>query len=182
MDADRHGTLTTMSPATLRCTGRPTMPPSSFPQAEDFVQQLQHTMRRTRRAGSYPATQYRRRDPRESQGMDQALPLGPQPDPPNLLALKAEIARQWPMTSLLDVLKETDVRVGFTQGSESHRLGKSGSRDPPIPSALDVVWAGTGAGSSACIWGTRRSRTKISSTSSNGSSPATRYARRSPRS
>jgi TnpA family transposase len=41
-------------------------------------------------------------------------PLGPQPEPVNLLALKTEVARQWPMTSLLDVLKETDVRVGLT--------------------------------------------------------------------
>ena len=29
--------------------------------------------------------------------------------------LKAEINRLWPMTGLLDVLKETDLRVGFTQ-------------------------------------------------------------------
>lgn len=40
-------------------------------------------------------------------------PLEAQPEPENLLALKAEIARRWPMTSLLDILKETDLRVGF---------------------------------------------------------------------
>jgi TnpA family transposase len=42
-------------------------------------------------------------------------PVEPQPDPVNLAYLKAEITRRWPMTSLLDVLKETDLRVGFTE-------------------------------------------------------------------
>ncbi len=37
------------------------------------------------------------------------------PDPPNLAGLKAEITRRWPLTGLLDVRKETDLRVGFTQ-------------------------------------------------------------------
>src|SRR5215831_20156874 len=41
-------------------------------------------------------------------------PLLSQPEPANLVALKEEIARRWPMTSLLDILKETDLRVGFT--------------------------------------------------------------------
>lgn len=42
-------------------------------------------------------------------------PLEPQPDPINLAAFKAESARRWPMTSLLDILKETDLRIGFTE-------------------------------------------------------------------
>jgi TnpA family transposase len=42
-------------------------------------------------------------------------PLDPQPEPANLLALKTEIAQRWPMTSVLDVLKEADLRVGFTR-------------------------------------------------------------------
>jgi hypothetical protein len=46
-------------------------------------------------------------------------PLEPQPEPVNLAALKAEITRRWPMTSLLDVLKETDLRVGFTDDFRS---------------------------------------------------------------
>lgn len=32
----------------------------------------------------------------------------------NLSKVKAEIMRQWPMTSLLDVLKEADLRINFT--------------------------------------------------------------------
>jgi TnpA family transposase len=42
-------------------------------------------------------------------------PLEPQEEPTNLVKLKAEIIRRWPMTSLLDILKETDLRVDFTR-------------------------------------------------------------------
>lgn len=41
-------------------------------------------------------------------------PLEAQPAPPNLTALKAELNAIWPMTSLLDMVKETDLRLGFT--------------------------------------------------------------------
>ena len=42
-------------------------------------------------------------------------PLGAQDDPAMLDAPKKEMARRWPMTSLLDVLKEVDLRIGFTR-------------------------------------------------------------------
>lgn len=42
-------------------------------------------------------------------------PLDEQPEPKNLAALKAEILSRWPGTSLLDVLKEAELRIGFTQ-------------------------------------------------------------------
>ena len=42
-------------------------------------------------------------------------PLSAQPEPRHLAELKAELMRRWPMTRLLDVLKETDLRVGFTE-------------------------------------------------------------------
>jgi TnpA family transposase len=38
----------------------------------------------------------------------------PLPEPPHLGRLKGELGQRWPMTSLLDILKETDLRVGFT--------------------------------------------------------------------
>ena len=47
-------------------------------------------------------------------GWIQLSPLAAQAEPSHLLALKAEIARRWPMSSLLDFVKETDLRVGFT--------------------------------------------------------------------
>jgi hypothetical protein len=47
------------------------------------------------------------------------LPQAAQAEPTNLVALKTDIALRWPMTSLLDVLKETDIRVGFTNAFQS---------------------------------------------------------------
>ncbi|MCC6628228.1 MAG: Tn3 family transposase [Chloroflexi bacterium] len=41
-------------------------------------------------------------------------PADPQPEPVNLDRLKGELGRRWPMTGLLDMLKEADLRVGFT--------------------------------------------------------------------
>jgi len=52
-------------------------------------------------------------------------PLDPQPEPPQLRRLKTEIGRRWPMTSLLDVLKETDLRVGFTDAFKTLASARS---------------------------------------------------------
>lgn len=41
-------------------------------------------------------------------------PLDPQPEPRNLASLKLEVSNRWPMTSLLDMLKETALRTHFT--------------------------------------------------------------------
>jgi hypothetical protein len=41
-------------------------------------------------------------------------PLDAQPDPPNLTAFKVELNATWPMTSVLDMVKETDLRLDFT--------------------------------------------------------------------
>jgi Tn3 transposase DDE domain len=41
-------------------------------------------------------------------------PLEPQSEPTNLARLKAEVTVRWPMIRLLDILKETDLRVRFT--------------------------------------------------------------------
>ena len=41
--------------------------------------------------------------------------LEAQPEPTNLGHLKDEIATRWPMTNLLDILKEADLRTGFTE-------------------------------------------------------------------
>lgn len=42
-------------------------------------------------------------------------PLNPQNEPTNLTRLKNEITQRWRMTSLLDILKETDLRVNFSE-------------------------------------------------------------------
>jgi len=41
-------------------------------------------------------------------------PLEAISDPPTLTALKAELNAMWPMTNLLDMVKEADLRLGFT--------------------------------------------------------------------
>lgn len=52
-------------------------------------------------------------------GWISVTPLDEQPEPKNLGRIKAEVGRRWPMTSLLDVLKETDLRVGFFERFKS---------------------------------------------------------------
>ena len=46
-------------------------------------------------------------------------PLNAQPEPVNLLELKSEILKRWPLTSLLDMLKETDLRTDFSKAFRS---------------------------------------------------------------
>ncbi len=41
-------------------------------------------------------------------------PLDPQPEPRNLASLKAEVGTRWSQVYLLDMLKEADLRIGFT--------------------------------------------------------------------
>jgi hypothetical protein len=46
-------------------------------------------------------------------------PLPAQAEPANLAALKTRMLERWPMTSLLDVFKEADLRTGFTDAFRS---------------------------------------------------------------
>jgi TnpA family transposase len=46
-------------------------------------------------------------------------PLTAQPEPQNLRRLKAEISKRWGVTSLLDILKEAELRIGFTKHFKS---------------------------------------------------------------
>ena len=58
-------------------------------------------------------------------------PLEEQPVPPNILALTAALVQRWPMTNLLDILKETELRVHF---SEAFRT--TGTREVLRPDVL----------------------------------------------
>jgi TnpA family transposase len=51
---------------------------------------------------------------RNGKGWITLSPLTPLPEPANLVRLQAEIKRRWAWTSLLDMLKEADFRVHFT--------------------------------------------------------------------
>jgi len=55
----------------------------------------------------------------KQKGWISLTPLTSQPDPVNIEKLKAEILQQWPMTSLLDILKEADMRVDITSHFKS---------------------------------------------------------------
>ncbi|WP_445766581.1 Tn3 family transposase [Rheinheimera sp.] len=48
-------------------------------------------------------------------------PLSEQAEPLNINRLKGEIQSRWPMTSLLDILKEADLRVNFTDCFQTQR-------------------------------------------------------------
>lgn len=46
-------------------------------------------------------------------------PLQARPDPENIEALKAEVSATWPMTGLLEIIKEADLRLNFTDAFSS---------------------------------------------------------------
>jgi TnpA family transposase len=48
-------------------------------------------------------------------GRIRLTPLAAQPEPPNIVALTAALVQRWPMTNLLDILKETELRIRFTE-------------------------------------------------------------------
>ena len=56
---------------------------------------------------------------KKGKGRISVSPLIPQNEPVNLARLKTEIKRRWNMTSLLDILKETDLRVNFKEHFKS---------------------------------------------------------------
>ena len=58
-------------------------------------------------------------------------PLDEQPEPPNIVALTAALVQRWPMTNLLDILKETELRVRFTEAFRT-----IGSREVLNPEVL----------------------------------------------
>jgi len=52
-------------------------------------------------------------------GWIQLSPLEAKTDPENVGRLKLEVGKRWPMTGLLEILKETALRTGFTQHFKS---------------------------------------------------------------
>jgi TnpA family transposase len=74
-------------------------------------------------------------------------PSDPQPDPPNLTAVKAETTATWPMTSLLDMAKEADLRLNFTNALKSSTAYESLDRATLRPRLLLCLHGiGTNAG------------------------------------
>jgi len=50
----------------------------------------------------------------KNKGHISLTPFDKQPNPKNIDLLKSEISNMWPMVNLLDILKETDLRINFT--------------------------------------------------------------------
>tara|TARA_R110002124_G_scaffold286686_1_gene468309 strand:+ start:785 stop:3712 length:2928 start_codon:yes stop_codon:yes gene_type:complete len=84
--------------------------------ADQFVQALRDNMRTALISfdQSFPANKDVTLKSRGGGTRLSLRPLKPQTDPVGLEDLKAELGRRWPMTSLLDVLKEVDLRTEFT--------------------------------------------------------------------
>lgn len=55
------------------------------------------------------------RHQKKGKGRICVTPLDEQPEPPNIIALTAALVQRCPMTNLLDILKETELRVRLTE-------------------------------------------------------------------
>ena len=116
--------------------------------AEDFIAGVRHTMEEAlaRFNDGLPA------NPKvtlHTQGKNRIKlsPLDPQPEPANILRVKAELMSRWPMTSLLDVVKETDLRVGFSDALHSVAAREMLDRAIVQPRLLRCLYGlGTNAG------------------------------------
>lgn len=74
-------------------------------------------------------------------------PLAAQPDPDNLVRIKAELQSKWSMTGLLDMVKEGDLRLGLTDAFKSPTSHESLDRSVLRPRLLLCLHGlGTNAG------------------------------------
>ena len=74
-------------------------------------------------------------------------PLEPQPEPSGLGALKTELVRRWSTTGLLDVFKEADLRIGFTEAFVTAASREATGRDEVRRRLLLCLYGlGTNAG------------------------------------
>jgi hypothetical protein len=90
-------------------------PPSS---TDRFIADLQAEMRQALQildAGMPRNHRVRINRKRGKDAWITVTPFDPQAEPPSLTAVKAETVATWPMTSLLDMLKEADLRLNFTE-------------------------------------------------------------------
>jgi TnpA family transposase len=88
--------------------------------AEAFISQLQQEMKvALAQLDEGLANNEQVRILKKNNGWISVSPFVAQPEPLNLLRLKGEIGKRWPMTSLLDVFKEADLRIQFTEQFKS---------------------------------------------------------------
>lgn len=108
------------------CYGRLGLPM----QASDFIEGLRVELADALRALDHGMARNPdvRLDPRRRHPII-VSPLDPQPEPPGLAAIKAELGRRWPMTGLLDVVKEADLRADFTKAFATAATREATDRD-----------------------------------------------------
>ena len=88
--------------------------------AEEFVQTLKQEMSDSlQRLNDSLPTNSAVEISAKGGGWIRLTPLAKQTEPRNLRFLKNQIEQRWWMTSLLDILKETDIRVGLTDSFKS---------------------------------------------------------------
>ena len=74
-------------------------------------------------------------------------PLEAQPEPDNIVKIKAELQSRWPMTGLLDMVKESDLRLSLTDAFKSPTSHESLDRSVLRPRLLlGLHGLGTNAG------------------------------------
>ena len=98
--------------------------------SNDFIHDLQARMEnalRTLNSGLYKNDKVFIR--LHGKNLIKVSPLEPQAEPAFLKHLKSQVMMQWPMTSLLDVLKEADCQIGFTNLLKSYGDREILSRD-----------------------------------------------------
>jgi TnpA family transposase len=89
--------------------------------AEEFIMKVQKALRDALEMlnKGIPKNKKVRIITRKQKGWISVTPLTTQPDPLNIIKLKEEIVQRWPMTSLLDILKEVDLLVDITSDFKS---------------------------------------------------------------
>lgn len=89
--------------------------------AEDFIDGLQQDLEKHLALfnKSLPKNQKVKITKKKNKAWIKLSPLKPQLEPYNIQLLKQEILETWPSTSLLDVLKEVDLRVDLTSSLKS---------------------------------------------------------------
>ena len=90
-------------------------------EADRFIEGLKEEMRTelaTLDAG-LPSNADVRLGERRGKSWITLTPLGAQPDPDNIIKMKAELQAKWSMTGLLDMVKESDLRLGMTEAFKS---------------------------------------------------------------
>jgi hypothetical protein len=68
---------------------------------------------------------------KRGKGRIQLSPLEAQPEPPHIVALTASLVQRWPTTNLIDILKETELRVHLTEAFHT-----TGTREVLRPEVL----------------------------------------------